>query len=78
MTLAFSDGTKTLTTEANVVTVEPGSYADNKQIGKLTIFNVQDSATYTCLVTSGEFPDSGAMATTVDLGVFGKRDFQLF
>ena len=78
VTVVFNDGTKDLETESGVRLVETGTplgVGATKQTAKLTLYNVQEDATFTCKVTSGEYPDSGVQTAEVALTMFGELWF---
>jgi hypothetical protein len=75
VTVVFNDGTKNLVSESNVRLIETGaplSQGATKQTAKMTLYNVQTDATFTCKVTSGEFPESGEQTAEVAVSMFGK------
>ena len=71
VTVVFKDGDQDIYTEAGVTYVEQGIYFDNSQIATLVVDNVQADKTYTCVVTSGEYPSSGDQETEVAIKMFG-------
>ena len=71
VTVLFKDGNQDIYTVEGVTHVEQGIYYDNSQIATLVVDNVQADKTYTCVVTSGEYPSSGGQATEVAIKMFG-------
>ena len=75
VTVVFNDGTDDLASEANVRLIETGAplAADaTTQTAKMTLYSVQDDATFTCKVTSGEYPLSGVQSEEVKVSVSGE------
>ena len=73
VTVVFSDGSDDIATVTDVTTVDEGSYASdtNTQTATLVVNNVQADASYTCTVTSGQYPDSDGQETVVSIKLFG-------
>ena len=75
VTVAWRTATETVTGDKfNSV---QGSHSDGTQTSTLTVDSteVTEDKAYTCRVTSGSLPDSGHFDNTVNLNVFGARDF---
>lgn len=72
-------GTAELESNDNFTPTE-GTYSDGKQTSTLTVKGSQVSTdtTYTCRVTSGEYPNSGYRDKTVNLNVYGRFRLEIF
>ena len=71
VTVVFSDTDGDISTVADVITVDEGSFDTDSQTASLTIHNVTADGSYTCTVTSGQFSDSASHASDLSITMFG-------
>jgi len=70
VSVVFSDADGDISNEADVTTVDEGTYDSTTQTATLTVHNVTADGTYTCTVTSGQWTDSAGQETEVSIKMF--------
>ena len=71
VSVVFSDSNGDIIDEAEVTTVDEGTYDSTTQNATLTVHNVTADNTYTCTVTSGQYNSSAGQETEVWIKMFG-------
>lgn len=72
VSVAWKDGDTPIITEDDKYEVVEGDLNTDKQTSTLKVFNVQSDRTFTCIVTSGEYPISGPFDGLAKIKMFGK------
>ena len=71
--ISFTNGSSTLATESGVYTYDSGSFTsgDTNKTATLEIDSIQADSTFTCVVSSLDYPDSEMTYDEISVTVYG-------